>query len=376
MELQPFKLERYFALYEFNVRYLLSASDCEALSMQDLLALSRPETRRLWDELSLAYTESQGHPLLRQEVAARFRTVKPDDVLIAVPEEAIFIAMNAILRPGDRAVCLFPAYQSLYEVAAGLGCEVARLPLTPGPVAWDLDLDLLERSIDGRTRLLVVNFPHNPTGFLPTRAQFDAIVALADRAGLYLFSDEMYRGLEYNAAAALPAACDVYERGISLSGLSKTFALPGLRTGWLATRDRDLLARCCLFKDYTTICGSAPAEILAIVALQAADALAARSLDIIRGNLREADAFFARHPALFSWRRPQAGSVALPRFDSSVPIAEFCQGLLREQSTMLVPGDIFEYGGNFFRLGLGRRSFSGALARLEAYLGTNALAGE
>ena len=269
MKPEEFRLERYFAAHEFNVRYVLSASDPESLAQTELLALADDQTRSLWEQLSLGYTESQGHPLLRAEIAHLYRQITLEDVLVAAPEEAIFVAMQAILRPGDHVIATFPAYQSLIEVARAAGCRVTPWPLKPGDGAWRLDLDFLEHSITDATRLLVVNFPHNPTGYLPTAETQSAIIDLARRHSLYLFSDEMYRGLEHDAGGQLPAACDLYERAISLCGLSKSYALPGLRIGWLASQNRDWLAASARLKDYTTICASAPSEILAIIGLRA-----------------------------------------------------------------------------------------------------------
>ena len=173
-------------------------------------------------------------------------------------------------------------------------------------------------AVTGRTRLLVINFPHNPTGFLPTRAELDAIVAFARRHDLLLFSDEMYRMLEYRPQDRLPAVCDLYERGISLSGMSKALSLPGLRIGWLAAREPGLVGRWLEFKDYTTICSSAPSEVLALMALRARTAILDRNLEIVRGNLAAAGQFFARHPDRFTWRPPLAGSVAFPEWTGPV----------------------------------------------------------
>ncbi len=239
MQIDDFKLERYFAAHEFRVRHLLSASDCEALALEEVLKLADDETLALWHDLKLSYTESQGHPLLRSEVAGLHRAIGPEDVLIAAPEELIFIAMNALLRPGDHVIATYPGYQSLYAIAEALGCAVTRWPLAVRDGRWRLDLDGLADQIRPETRLLVVNFPHNPTGYLPDRSELDAIIELARRHGLHVFSDEMYRLLEYDAATRLPPVADLYERGISLSGLSKSFALPGLRIGWLAMRDAE-----------------------------------------------------------------------------------------------------------------------------------------
>lgn len=369
MNIAAFKLERFFAEHEFKVRHLLSASDCESLSLTELLALADAEAVSLWQSLSLGYTESQGHPRLRDEIAHQYQRISPGNVLIAAPEEAIFIAMHALLAQGDEIIVTWPAYQSLYEIAAALGCRVVRWPLTVQDDAWRLDIDQLAALITPKTRLIVVNFPHNPTGYLPTHADLAAIVAVAARYNLYLFSDEMYRLLEYDPAERLPSVCDLYERGMTLSGLSKAFGLPGLRIGWLATRDPNILARCVNLKDYTTICSAAPSEILGIIALQATEAIVSRNLGIVRSNLTLADCFFAARTDQFVWLRPRGGSVAFPRLSLTLTATQLAWDLLEHRNTMLVPGEMFDHEGNHFRLGLGRWSFSEALAALEAYLG-------
>jgi aspartate/methionine/tyrosine aminotransferase len=368
MNIPPFKLERYFAQHEFSAPYMLSASDCESLTLDELLGMADALGQELWRGLHLGYTESQGHPLLRQEVAALYQTLSSDDVLIAAPEEAIFIAMNVLLEPGDHVIVTFPGYQSLYEIAQALGCRVTRWTLQVREGEWDLDLGALAASITPRTRMLVINFPHNPTGYLPTAAQLEGIIELAREHDLVLFSDEMYRLLEYEPATRLPAACDRYEKGVSLSGLSKTFALPGLRIGWLATRDKNLCTKMQAFKDYTTICSSAPSEALAIIALRAKDEIKDRSLDIILENLRFAEAFFAEHDDWLGWLRPGAGSVAFPRLLRGVSIDGFCSEALHERGVLIVPGSLFDYPGNYFRLGLGRTGLPEALGRLRALL--------
>lgn len=365
--MKPFKLERYFAKYEFSSRYLLSASDCESLSLQDLLQMAAPESLDTWNRLKLGYTESQGQPALRAEVARFYQHISPDQVVIAAPEEAIFIAMQTLLQPGDQAIAVSPAYQSLYEIGSSMGCEVTPWKFELEASRWRLDINRLERSITRHTRLLVVNFPHNPTGYLPARGILDRIVELARANDLYLFSDEMYRLLEPDPASQLPAVCDLYEKGISLSGLSKSFALPGLRIGWLATQDRELVDRWLAYKDYTTICSSAPSEILGMIALQSKEEILRRNLEIIRENTAIAAEFFSGREKNFLWLPPQAGSVAFPRWRGSVPVERFAADLLRAQGVLIVPGDLFEFPGDHFRVGLGRRNFGEALERLGAF---------
>ncbi len=368
MQIKPFKLERYFARYEFHVKYLLSPSDCESLSVAELLQGADAESLEMWTGLVLSYTESAGHPLLREEISRLYQKITADDVMIAAPEEAIFIVLNTLLAPGDHVVCVFPAYQSLYEIPRALGCQVTFWTFELNSNSWHLDLNRLEELLNERTRLLVVNFPHNPTGFLPSRAELDAIVSLARRRGLYILCDEMYRLIEYDPARRLPAMCDLYEKGISLSGLSKSFALPGLRLGWLATQERARLDQWLGLKDYTTICNSAPSEILGIMALRAGEKIIARNLAIIQENLQVAGQFFAEHAAQFNWIAPQAGSIAFPQWLGHMPVDQLCEELVTQQGVMIVPGSIFDVSGNHFRLGLGRRNFPEALNHVGEYL--------
>jgi len=365
MPIAPFKLERYFALYEFKARYLLSASDVESLALSELLEMAAPDSRALWDGLGLGYTESQGHPLLRAEIARQYSRITPEQVLVAAPEEAIFVAMQTLLNPGDEVIVISPAYQSLAEIARSIGCRVVPWSIQPGPDGWRLDLAALERSFSPHTRLLVINFPHNPTGLLPSRTELDAILELARRHNCYVFSDEMYRGLEHDPAMRLPAVCDLYEKGISLSGMSKTFALAGLRIGWLAAREPGLVERWLTFKDYTTICSSAPSEILALIALQNAGRIIQRSLEIIRPNLALAQAFCQRRPQQVEWLAPQAGSTVFPRWLGPVPLEQFCQQVLEQHGVMIVPGGMFDYPASHFRIGLGRKNLAEALQQLE-----------
>lgn len=371
MQIPPFKLERYFAKYEFSIQYLLSASDCDGLHMAELLGMASKESLALWNNLKLDYTESAGHPLLRQEIANLYETVSPEDVLIAVPEEAIFITMQTLLRPGDHVVAITPTYQSLYEIACSIGCEVSpwnlELVAAEDGAKWQLNLEKLEQTIRPETRLLIINFPNNPTGYLPDKEEMKGILQIAEKHNLYVFSDEMYRWLELDESLRLPSIVDAYQRGITLSGLSKSFALPGLRLGWLATRVPGLLNRLLEYKDYTTICNSAPAEILGIIALQNKDSILSRNLEIIQQNLRQAREFFGRHSAYFQWIEPNAGSIAFPAWLGTELLETFCQQAIEQLGVMIVPASMFDVSAPHFRVGLGRKNFGEALNRLEKY---------
>jgi aspartate/methionine/tyrosine aminotransferase len=375
MHIADFALERFFARWEFNVQHVLCASDVQGLPMAELVAGMDEELRAMWEGLALGYTEAAGHPLLRAEIAALYERVAPEEVLVfSGAQEAIFAFANVALRPGDHVVAAWPAYQSLYEVARAVGAEVELLPLEHER-GWALDVERLGAMMRPGTRAIIVNFPHNPTGALPDHQTWTSLVELARQHGAWLFSDEVYRYLEHDPADRLPAAADRYERGVSLGVMSKSFALAGLRIGWVACRDRVLRERLAAFKDYTTICASAPAELLSIAALRARDSVLARSLGIVRANLARLDAHFARHAGLMEWVRPRAGSTAFPRLVLDVPVERFVEELVAETGVLLLPGTLFGHPGNHFRLGLGRTDLPQALALLDTYLARDRRAG-
>lgn len=367
VQLPDFTLERYFARWEFAVSYVLCGSDVESYRVEDLLTLADPESRELWNTLALGYTESLGHPLLRQAISTLYEGVASDEVLtFAGAEEAIFILMNVLLGPGDHAIVTWPGYQSLYAVAEATGAEVTLLPLDASN-NWRLDLDALRSALRPTTKLIVTNFPHNPTGAQLDRATFDALVSLADETGAYLLSDEVYRLLEYDPADRLPAAVERSRRAISLGVMSKAFGLPGLRIGWVATHDAELLRRMAAFKDYTTICNSAPSEILALIALRARETILARNREIVTRNLELLDRFFIDWSGVFDWVRPRAGSIAFPRLCTEMPIEQFAAELVEQEGVLLLPGSVYDHPGNHFRIGFGRTNMPEALAGLQRF---------
>ncbi len=364
--MKPFKLERFFARYEFKAPYLLSSSDCESLSIQDVLDLE-PGAAARFQRHWLGYTESQGSPELRQEISRLYEHNTPDDILVhAGAEEAIFTFVHALLDPGDHVIVHFPCYQSLAEVARSIGCDVT-LWTTRQQDGWELDIDVLKQSIKPNTRAIVVNCPHNPTGYLMSREKQAQILDIARERGLLVFSDEVYRGLEHDPADRLPAACDRYESAVSLGVMSKTYGLAGLRIGWIATRNPDLYRRLAAMKDYLSICNSAPSEFLAAVALRHRDQIVERNRAIILHNLSLLDDFFARHASLFDWSRPIAGSVAFPGLHTAAEA--FCVAVVERQGVMLVPSTCFDAGDQNFRIGFGRQNLPEGLQQFEAYLG-------
>ncbi|MEM7243920.1 MAG: aminotransferase class I/II-fold pyridoxal phosphate-dependent enzyme [Acidobacteriota bacterium] len=366
MQPPPFELERYFARYEFALPHLLSSSDCETLSVAELLALE-PDAEDELLGLRLGYTETLGDPRLRASVARMYESIEPDQLLVhSGAEEVIFSFMNVALEPGDHLVVHHPGYQSTHSVAAAAGVDVTfwRAREDDG---WSLDPDELAAAIGPKTRAVVLNCPNNPTGWLMDRERFDATIALAREHGLFMFSDEVYRELEHDPADRLPAACDVYEKAVSLGVTSKTYGLPGLRIGWAATRDAELLSKMAAFKDYVTICASAPSELLARVAMDHREELAERNRRLVVENLDLADGFFERQAEHFAWRRPNAGPIAFPRLRRG-GTAALCDRLAQEAGVLLLPSTVYGVGDDHVRMGFGRKSFPQDIEVLERAL--------
>jgi aspartate/methionine/tyrosine aminotransferase len=373
VRIADFALERYFARWEFAVEHVLCASDVEGWSMGDLLELADDETRAMWAGLRLGYTESTGHPLLRREIAALYVSIDADDVLVfAGAEEAIYCLLTTSLQAGDHVIVTFPGYQSLYEIARAAGAQVA-LHVLREEDRWSLDIDRLIRSFKPETRMVVVNAPHNPTGMLPTVEEWRRLAAACADAGVRLVSDEVYRFLEHDGAPTLPAGADLDQRSISIGVMSKSFAMAGLRIGWLATRDRAVLERCARLKDYTTICSSAPSEVLALIGLRARERVLSRSREIVSANLTALDDFFARRADAFTWVRPRGGSTAFPRLVPDGPAGPsadaFAARLVESAGVLLLPSSTFGFDNAHVRLGLGRIDLPEAIAKLEAFLG-------
>ena len=368
--LPDFRLETYFARWEFRARYHLSASDAETLTLAELLAMASPEHRAAWEGLRLGYTETTGTPALREAIAGTYASRTASDVLcFSGAQEGLFCAMHALLGADDHAIVLTPAYQSAEEVPLSL-CAVSAVPLVEA-AGWALDVDAIRDALRPNTRLIAINFPNNPTGAVPSRESFDALLALAAEHGLHVFSDEVYRGLEADPSLALPQVADVYPRGSSLNVMSKAYGLAGLRIGWIACSDRQAIARMEKVRHYLSICGSAPSELLATIALAARDPILRRNRGIVARNLDLLTAFMDRHEDRFDWYQPGGGCVAFPRFHGNVE--ELCRTAVEEAGVLLLPASIYQsrlapVPRDRFRIGFGRANLPEALAAFEDHL--------
>jgi len=374
--LPDFRLETYFSRWEFRARHHMCASDMESMPVRELLGMADDEGRQMWDGLRLGYTETFGAPLLRREIARTYDHIDESEVLcFAGAEEGIFVAMQALLSPADHAIVVTPNYQAAETVPASI-CEVTGVRLDPDN-GWALDTDALRDALRPNTRVISLNFPHNPTGKVIDRATFGAIIDMARERGITVFSDEVYRLLERDDSIRLPQAADAYERGLSLNVMSKAYGLPGLRIGWIATKDRELLSRMERAKHYLSICNAGPSEVLAIIALRARERILERNHRLIDDNLAKLEHFFADYPALFDWTVPDGGCIAYPRYQGRDGVETFCRELVEQAGVLLLPSSVYASGltdtpADRFRIGFGRARIGEGLAAIRAFLDTRA----
>jgi len=382
---RPFLVERFFAKHEFTAEYMLGSSDAEAWSVAELLGLAAirgdKQAAVEWASLGLGYTESPGHPELRKLIAEMYGgPIGPDQVICLVPEEAIFISMSTLLSPHDLVVAMMPSYQSLYEIAKARGCTVKPWwgTYTSGK-GWTFELDGLRKALaegaaeGGTPKMLITNFPHNPTSWMPTADEHAALVSVCREHSLLWFSDEMYWGLADERCGPTESSCTRYEHALTLSGLSKPYGLPGLRVGWVATQDKAVMAKLCHMKDYVTICGSAPSETLAIIGMRHREALLARARETSQRNREHMKAFCEEFSDIFEWApEPSVGLTAfvtLRGWAAEKGAQGFADWCVEKASCVFVPSDCFDMAKPpAVRFGLGRLNFPEALAQLRKSL--------
>lgn len=368
MALPPFRLEEYFAKWEFSASHLFCMSDAECFSMREIIDLMDSEVKDLWNDLSLGYTETKGHPVLRKEIAKLYEnTIDESHILTtAGGEEGIYCGLRALLAPSDHVIVITPCYQSLKALPLSI-CEVSECVLDPKK-NWNLDLDELKQKIQTNTKAIIINFPHSPTGALLSKEAFNQLIALAREKSLYIFSDEVYRYMEIDPNDRLPAIAESYEKGISVFVMTKPFGLGGLRIGWIASQDKDFLENAAAYKHYTSICNSAPSEILALSALRSMGKLLQRNVQIMLDNLELLDAFFEQHAKMLSWVRPKAGCIGFVAMKDIPSIDTFAKELVEKESVLILPAKIYDYPGNYFRIGFGRKNMPECLKKFERFL--------
>ncbi len=370
--LPEFRLETHFSKWEFKARFHMTASDAESMSMRDLLALATPAEREEFEGMWLGYTETFGAPDLRQVIATTYARQRASDVLcFAGASEGIFAANAVLLDKDSHAIVVTPNYQS-HETLPMAICDASGVALDPED-GWSLDIDKVAAAIRPNTRLVTINFPHNPTGTILPLDRYHALVELCRKHGIYILHDEIFNGLGPSGTEHLPFIADIYERGLSLNVMSKSFGLPGLRIGWIACADAQLLSKMERMKHYLSICSSGPSERLTKIALTYRDRLLARNCTIIDENLPKLDAFFERHSELFDWRRPDGSCMGFPRYKGAEGVEQFTRSLVEKSGVLLLPSTIYksELGTvptDRFRIGFGRKGIDAGLAAFEEHL--------
>ncbi len=371
MKIEPFALERWMTTYEMNVKYDIAESGIFPLTMNDLLSFEPPEQReetlgRLLD-LRLGYSEAAGTLELRRLIAETYDHCEPENILVTTGAiEANFLLFNVLLNPGDHMIAPYPAYQQLYSVPRAIGCEVSLWKVGPEN-GFRYDVDELEKLVTPKTRLIVVNSPHNPTGAILSSEDARRVYALAESAGATVMSDEAYRWLTIPGGDTLmPPMFNLGRSGISVGTLSKPFGLPGLRIGWI-TASKEVVAQCWGMRDYITLSPGRLNDALAVLALKHRDRILERNAGIISANLATANAWVAQHSDRLSWKAPRGGLLALLRYQMDIPSFELANKLAEEYSVMLAPGSAFGYE-HHLRIGIGQNPpvFKEGLARAAA----------
>jgi aspartate/methionine/tyrosine aminotransferase len=280
--------------------------------------------------------------------------------------EAIFLLMHALLKPDDEVVVIEPCYPALVNVADSIGCRIKR---------WHLhfeeqfipNLAQLKSLVSPLTRMVVVNFPHNPTGASLSAEQFYELIDIVSGVGAYLVWDAVFAEITYGSSP-LPDACSLYNKAISIGTLSKAYGLPGLRVGWCLAAP-EVLARCVHWRDYTTICLSPLVELIAQRVIEQADCLLNIRLKQAHTNLVILTQWVSQHQEFVQWVPPKGGVAVFPKFSGIENTEAFCRTLMKDYGVLLVPGTCFQHP-NHVRLGFGcsTANLKSGLERLSSML--------
>ena len=339
-DFQPFLMERMMSKWENVVDYNLSESGVHPMTVRALV--DDPAVIEELLSTELGYAQANGVIELRERIAALYAGATPDNVLVTVGcAEANFITPQAMLRPGEEMVMMLPNYMQVWGIAHNLGLRVKSFNLKEEQ-GWALDLDELNDTVSDKTKLIAVCNPDNPSGYILTEAEMDAIVAAADRVGAWILADEVYSGAERLTDTQTPSFWGRYDKVLAHNSLSKAYGLPGLRIGWVvgpADTVDEIWAR----HEYLTISATMLANKLAAIALspEVRPRLLQRSRDYIRRGYPILDAWMEEHEGTFTVVPPQAAAIAFVRYHLDVNSTDLVNRLMREKSVLIVPGDHF-----------------------------------
>jgi aspartate/methionine/tyrosine aminotransferase len=354
LKVDDFLVEKFLNAYEHKVEVNLGETCVEPFTLGEFLELI--EYTNFFDDLKkakLTYGFVEGDPELRNGLASMYKHMKAENIITTLGAiGANFLAFYSLINPGDTVISIFPTYQQLYSVPKSFGANVKLLRLRPEN-GWIPKTNELSKLIDKKTKLIVINNPHNPTGSLINAELLKEICGMAEDAGAYVLCDESYRGLYLKPGDYVPSAVDLSERAIATGSFSKAFSLTGLRLGWIAANEK-IIKECMLHRDYTTISTGIIDNALAALAIKHKDRIYQRNLKIIRTN-HEILTHWVENENLIDWVPPKAGSVAFLKYKMDVPSKEICLRLIRKKRTLLVPGSCFEMEG-YLRIGYGCRT--------------------
>ena len=361
MRFVPFELERWQSTWENRVRFNLSESGVHPFSIQELLGLAGAQTLPLLD-VRLGYSQSNGTDLLRQRIAALYPGASPDHVLVTSgSSEANYVACWRLLTPGDTVAVMLPNYMQTHGLAQNFGAQVRPFHLHQDR-GWEPVAEEVRAAIAPGTKLVVVTNPHNPTGHVLSEGSRIMILERAREVGAWLLADEVYTGAEMNGVTT-PSFWGNYERLVVVNGLSKAYALPGLRIGWLVSTP-EFASEAWSRHDYTTIGPSGASDHLASVALEpgARTKILARTRRILAANYPVLDTWLKAFGDTFTWQAPQAGAICFAKYRQKISGLELVEKLRAEHGVLLVPGEHFGMP-QFIRFG-----FGGELAELQQAL--------
>jgi aspartate/methionine/tyrosine aminotransferase len=356
MKIERFQMERTQCLFENEVKFNLSESGVSPLSLGELVP--GKELRDELDTLPLGYPHSTGRKSLRDNIARFYGASDYESVsVVNGGSEANYITLWGLVGTSDRVAFMLPNYLQGWGLARAYGSQADGFKLVMkrdslGTWKWQLDVDSLRKAVTKKTKLIVVTNPNNPTGYVLTEAEMQIVIGEARRVGAWILSDEIYRGAEIGGPLT-PTFFGRYEKVVITGGLSKAFALPGLRIGWMVAPP-DQISRFCEYHDYLTLTPSYLSDYLADIVMQPQrrDEILKRTQTIIGHNLPVFEKWLAQHADIFEYARPIAGAIATIRYRLPIASTTLFNRLLSEQSVLITPGAHFGIG-RYLRIGFG-----------------------
>ncbi len=352
MKFPSFDLERIQSIYENSVEVNLTESGIEPLSLKELM---NPKELEKLLNLPLGYGYTQGTPLLRQRISNLYDGFDESNVLVTSgSSEAIFISAILTVSKGDRVVMMTPNYLSFNGVAEALGADVDYVPLIKKE-KWEWDLDCLDEKVINKTKVISICNPNNPTGSVLNLEQMLRVIEIASKVGAYLLIDEVYIGAELESKRT-KSFLGMYEKTIITSGLSKSYAHPGLRIGWIIS-DKSFVEEAWAIKDYTTIASSSLSQHIASKVLEpeTISKLRLRTKELLNKNLETFSKWILPYSNHLSFLKPEAGGFAFVKYDMDINSTDLVHDLRKNEGVFIVPGDNFGMDG-YFRVGLGHES--------------------